>query len=111
MTFTNTGPAWLCHGNCAPGWTVYRTATVRDGSSSSTTFVALPSSLIFAFNVTLSGKTERDVSGSLEIGGGGSCAADGRTKIPAMTAMTTAVPAAAPTKCFTSTLLSLSVDA
>ena len=32
--------AWVCHGNCAPGCTVYRTTTVCDGSPVLTTTVS-----------------------------------------------------------------------
>src|SRR5919108_3098926 len=76
--FTSTGPRWVCQGNCAPGCTVYLTSTVREGSSTCTTFVP-PSSLSLIFMSISSGKTERAVSGSAAIGGGGSDAADGMT--------------------------------
>src|SRR5215216_5353437 len=79
---TTTGPTWLCHGNCAPGCTVYRTTTVRDGSLTSTTRVDPPFSLILTFKLMSSTKTERGVSGSAAMGGGGSCAADGSTYAP-----------------------------
>src|SRR5687768_6136362 len=93
---TTTGPAWLCHGNCAPGCTVYRTTTVDDGSFTSTTWVAAPSSLILNFKPMSSTKTERGVSGSAAIGDGGACAAAGSTYAPpaitpASTAMTNVV--------------------
>src|SRR5215208_8437014 len=39
-TLTNTGPAWVCHGNWAPGCTVNRAVTVPDASLVLTTSVA-----------------------------------------------------------------------
>src|SRR5215204_897486 len=78
MMFTSTGPRWLCQGNWAPGCTVYFTSTVRDGSSTLTTIVR-PCSLSLNFMSISSGKTERGVSGSAAIGGGGSSAAEGTT--------------------------------
>src|SRR5438093_13641055 len=72
MMFTTTGPRWLCQGNWAPGCTVYLTSTVRDGSSTWTTIVPPSCSLSLNFMSISSGKTERAVSGSAAIGGGGS---------------------------------------
>src|SRR5262245_45274611 len=78
MMFTTTGPAWLCQGNCAPGCTVYLTTTVLEGSSTWTTRVP-PWCLIFTLRSIGSTNTERAVSGSAAIGGGGSTAAESST--------------------------------
>src|SRR5215208_5112476 len=91
---TTTGPKWVCHGNCAPGCTVYRTTTVHDGSFKSTTLVAPPSSLILNFKLMSSGKRERGVSCSAAIGSGSCCAADGSTNAPPASTPATAVTAA-----------------
>src|ERR671910_3309179 len=79
---TTTGPGWVCQPNCAPGCTVILAVTVREGSLTFTTRVALPSSLILNLRSTSSVNTARPVNGSTAMGGGGSCAADGSTFAP-----------------------------
>src|SRR6187549_3075651 len=78
---TMTGPACVCHGNRAPGWTVYRTTAVWDGLSALTTMVSEPV-LILIFRSMSSTKVARPVRGSPTIGGGGSSANVGRTLTP-----------------------------
>src|SRR4029079_19731131 len=91
--FTTTGPVWLCHGNWAPGCTVYLATTVREGSSTVTTVVASPFSLILSFRSTSAVTTDRRVSASAAIGGGGSCAADGTMwSTPAVARVNSAIP-------------------
>src|SRR3954454_13358486 len=90
---TITGPGCVCQGNRAPGCTMYLTATVRDGSWTLTTVVPPSWFLSLIFMVIWSGKTERGVSSSAPIGGGGSTAADGTTKTAeAAASITSTVP-------------------
>src|ERR687897_3256676 len=95
VTLTITGPRWVCQGNCAPGCTVNLATTVRDGSSEFTTRVGPPSSLILTLRSTSSVNTARPVKNSVAMGGGGSCAPDGRTFPPIRRTATNAAANAA----------------
>jgi hypothetical protein len=74
---------------------VYRTTTVDDGSGTWTTLVPCSSGLILKVKPMSSTKTDRGVSGSAAMGGGGACAAAGSTYMPpAITLANAAVTAA-----------------
>src|SRR3954452_6317808 len=78
--FTTTGPAWVCHGNRAPGWTVNLTTAVREASLLDTTVIPPWSFLTLNLSSTWSGNTAREPSGSLVMGA--TCAADGSVVAP-----------------------------